>query len=220
MPFRYLTVTAACAALVGLAASGFVRTHFSQIMSALAQKTSEESPSDEPHQADGNSLPAVDPASESVTPETLPTSVHLSKATKGHPAPPVRPTSSNNPVRDTFSLALDRGIRKLAERRYEIKRSTLELALSNFGLLANSVRVMPDSRAGKPFGFRLYAIKADGPFAKLGLRNDDVLVSINGHDIATPERVLDAYSKLKEAPHLVLGIVRERHEITQEYTVR
>jgi hypothetical protein len=220
MWFRYLIAPAACAALMGLAASGFVRTHFSQIMSALAQKTSEESPSDEPYHAEENTLSAVDPASESVTPEPRPTSLRLPKAAKGHPVSPVRPASSHNPVRDTFSQELDRGIRKLAERHYEIKRSTLDLALSNFGLLANSVRVMPDSRAGKPFGFRLFAIKTDGPFAKLGLRNDDVLVSINGHDITTPERVLDAYSKLKEAPHLVLGLVRERHEITQEYTVR
>jgi hypothetical protein len=205
---------------MGLAASGFVRTHFLEIMSALAQKTSEESPSDETYQADSNSPSAVDPAPERETPEPRPTSLRLPKAAKGHPAALARPASSHNLVRDTFSQELDRGIRKLAERHYEIKRSTLELALSNFALLARSVRVMPDVRAGKPFGFRLFAIKADGPFAKLGLRNDDVLVSINGHDITTPERVLDAYSKLKEAPRLVLGIVRERHEITQEYTVR
>jgi general secretion pathway protein C len=62
--------------------------------------------------------------------------------------------------------------------------------------------------------------RGDGPFAKLGLRNDDVLVSINGLNIATPERVLDAYSKLKEASPLVLGLVRGELEITQEYTIR
>jgi type II secretory pathway component PulC len=123
-------------------------------------------------------------------------------------------------VRDAFSQELDRGIRKLAERRYEIKRSALELALGNLGLLARWIRVMPDVRAGKPFGFRLIAIRADGPFAKLGLRNNDVLVSINGLDIATPDRVLDAYGKLKTAPRLLLALVREGHEITQDYTIR
>jgi type II secretory pathway component PulC len=115
---------------------------------------------------------------------------------------------------------LDRGIRKLAERRYEIKRGTLELALGNLQFLARSVRVIPDTRDGKPFGFRLFAIRADGPAALLGLRNDDVLVSINGLDIATPDHVLDAYGKLKTAPHLVLGLIRQRHEITQDYTIR
>jgi membrane-associated protease RseP (regulator of RpoE activity) len=123
-------------------------------------------------------------------------------------------------VRDTFSQELARGIRKLGERRYEIKRSTLELALGNLGWLASSVGVMPETRAGKPLGFHLFAIAADGPFAKLGLRNDDVLVSINGLDLATPEGVLDAYSKLKKARHFALGLIRERHEITLDYTIR
>jgi hypothetical protein len=40
----------------------------------------------------------------------------------------------------TFSQKLNRGIRKLGERRYEIKRHTLELALGNLGLLSGLVR--------------------------------------------------------------------------------
>jgi len=119
-----------------------------------------------------------------------------------------------------FAQEIDRGIRKLAERRYEIKRSTLDLALGNLGLLAKSVRVMPEARDGKPLGFRLFAIMADGPIAKLGLRNNDVLISINGLDLATPDRVLDAFSRLKASPHLVLGLVRERDKLTQEYMIR
>ena len=220
MWFRYLTASAVCAALLGLAASGLVQTHFFEVMSALTWKMSEESPTDEPIQEDGGPLSAVELEPEGVTPETRPTSLLLPKAAKGHPAHPAQPASSHDPVRDTFSQELDRGIRKFAECRYEIKRSTLELALGNLGSLARLVRAMPDARAGKPFGFRLSAIRSDGPFAKLGLRNDDVLVSINGLDIATPERVLDAYSKLKEAPHLVLGLMREGHKITHEYTIR
>jgi hypothetical protein len=195
--------------------------HFSEVMSALAPKTSEVSPLDEPIQANGSSPSFVDLAPEDVTPgEPRPTSLLLTKAAKEHPAATARPASSHNPERDTFAQELDRGIRKLVERRYEIKRNTLELALGNLRLLANSVRVIPDARDGKPFGFRLFAIVADGPVAKLGLRDDDVLVSINGLDIATAEHVLDAYNKLKTAPRLVLGLVRERHEITQEYTIR
>jgi len=217
---RHLTASAVCAALVGLAASGFVRTHLTEVMSALAWRASEELPSDEPIEADGNFPSPVDLAPESATRETRPASSRLPKAAKRHTAAPARLISSHNPVHDRFSQELEQGIQKLAERRYAIKRSTLDLALRNLGLLARSVRVMPDARDGKPFGFRLFAIGADGPVAKLGLRNDDVLVSINGLDIATPERVLDAYSKLKTAPRLVLALIRERHEIAQEYTIR
>jgi hypothetical protein len=221
MWFRYMTASAACAGLLALAASGFVRTHLSEVMSALAPKTSDGVPVDEPIQADGSSMSVVDLAPEGVSPEeTRPTSLLLPKFAKGHRGAIARPAASHNSLRDTFAQELDQGIRKLAEGRYEIKRRSLELALGNLGLLARLVRVTPDTRDGKPFGFRLFAIEADGPVAKLGLRNHDVLVSINGLDIATPDRVLDAYSKLKTASHLVLGIVREGREITQDYTIR
>ena len=214
MCLRYLTASAACAALLGLAASGFVRTHLFEVMSALAPKTLEESPSDQPIQADGGFSSVVEIAPEGGTPEgTGPTSSR-------HPAAPARHASSRKPVRDTFEQALDQGIRKLSEHRYEIKRSTLDLALGNLGLLARSVRVVPEVRDGKPLGFRLSAMTTDGPIAKLGLRNDDVLVSINGFDLTTAERVLDAYSKFKTASHLVLGLVQEGREIVQEYTIR
>jgi len=219
MWFRYLTASAACAALLALAAAGFVRAHLFEVMSALAPKTSEASPVDEPISADGRSPSVADLASEDVTSEeTRP--LLVPKAAKGRRAATAQPASSRNPVRDTFAQELDRGIRKLAEGRYELQRRSLELALGNLGLLARLVRVAPDTRAGKPLGFRLFAIMADGPVAKLGLRDNDLLVSINGLDIATAERVLDAYGKLKTAPHLVLGLIREGHEITQDYTIR
>ena len=96
----------------------------------------------------------------------------------------------------------------------------LELALGNLVLLSSLVRVEPEIRDGKPFGYRLFAISVDGPMAKLGLRNDDVLVSVNGLDIATPDRVLGAYSKLRTASQFALGLVRDGRQISQAYTIR
>jgi hypothetical protein len=224
MWFRTLTASAACAALLGLAASGFVRTHFFEVMSALAPRPLAQPLVDGSIQA-GGSPAGVEIAPEGKPPTaTRPTSLRLAKNGNGHRAASAPHGSSPNPVRapvrDTFAQELDRGIRKLAEHRYEIKRSTMDLALGNLGLLAGSVRVMPEVRDGKPFGFRLVAMMDDGPVAQLGLQNDDVLVSINGFDVATADRVLDAYSKFKTASHLVLGLIRERREIFQAYTIR
>ena len=209
---RQLTVSVACGALLGLAASGVVRTHFSAVMSAMASEMPRVAPNDDGEQAQaGGFLSVVELDPESMMPQTQ---TILASTAKGPSA------RSRRSVHDTFSQKLDRGIRKLGERRYEIKRRTLELALGNLGLLSNLVRVAPDMRDGKPYGYRLFAISADGPMAKRGLRNDDVLVSINGLDIATPDRVLNAYSKLKTASQFALGLVRGGREISQEYVIR
>ncbi|MBN2577315.1 MAG: hypothetical protein JXP73_22320 [Deltaproteobacteria bacterium] len=225
MWFRHLTASAACATLLGLAAAGLVRRHASEIVSAMTTTVPRSSQSDEKARSDGDVPPAVEPEPEpqSTTPEMLSTASPLFEATerrRGRLARAARSASPRSPARYAFSQELNRGIRKLGKRRYEIKRGALDLALRNLPSLSASVRVAPEMRDGKPFGFRLFAIRADGPVAKLGLRNEDILVSVNGLDITTPDHVLNAYDKLKAARRLALRLVREERALVQEYSVR
>jgi hypothetical protein len=231
MWFRYLIASAACAALLGLAASGLVRLNLAGIISAMTPAMPVASQPGGSAQPDADSLTVAgdQPASttkettEGAVPETDPTSSLPPEPTKrrrGRGARGARSPSRHDPARKEFSRELDRGIRKLGKRRYEIKRAALELALRNLPSLSGSVRVAPEIRDGKPFGFRLFAIKADGPIAKLGLQDEDVLVAINGLDITTPDRVLNAYGKLKTARRLMLKVVREGRTMVQEYSIR
>jgi len=216
---RQLIASAACAALLGLAASGVVRTHFSSLLSAMTPAiprapSDPSDPSEDDAHAGSASLALIpeDTASETQT--------ILASTAKGPSGRSERPVRSRSSAHRAFSQELDRGIRKLGERRYEIKRHALELALGNLALLSKLVRAAPDIRDGKPVGYRLFAISADGPMAKLGLRNDDVLVSVNELDIATPDHVLQAYSKLKTSSQFALGLLRGGRQISQAYVIR
>jgi len=221
MWFRYLTRSAACAVFLALAASAFVRTHLYEVMSALAPTVPETATVNAPTHSDGVDPLAGESASESPAEEKgHSTALPRTKGAKGHSPAAGRSGASRMSVQDAFELDLDRGIRKTGERRYEIARKSLDLALGNLALLARWVRVAPEVRDGKPLGFRLVTITTLGPMAKLGLQKDDVLISINGLDLATPDRVLDAYGKLKAAPHLALGLVRDGAEVIQDYTIR
>ena len=46
----------------------------------------------------------------------------------------------------------------------------------------------------------MMAVKPDGPFAKIGIQNGDVLVSINGLEMSSPEKAMEVYAKLKVSP--------------------
>jgi general secretion pathway protein C len=149
----------------------------------------------------------------------------MAAGTSSDPAP--APSTKRGPRKARHARAggqlaeeLARGIRKLGGRRYEIKRDVLELALRNLRSLSAWARVAPDVRDGKPSGFRVVAVMPRGPFAKLGLRRDDVLVSVNNLDIRTPDRALDAYGKLKSSSRFALGLLRDGREIVLEYAVR
>jgi general secretion pathway protein C len=135
------------------------------------------------------------------------------------PPPPKRPAPILSAVVDPLSQELDRGIKKLGEHRYELRRSTVDSVLGNVSLLARSARIIPDVRGGKAHGFRMMAVKPDGPFAKIGIQNGDVLVSINGLEMSSPEKALEVYAKLKSANHLSLGVERMGKRIEQDYSV-
>jgi general secretion pathway protein C len=139
---------------------------------------------------------------------------------KAAPVPPPRPAPPPAHPLDAFSEELDRGIKRLSEFRYEIKRGTLESVLGNLALLSRSARIVPEIRAGKPAGFRLFAVRPDGPFAKIGLQNGDVIASINGLEMTSPEKALEVYGKLKSASHLDLGLERNGQKVASDYTIR
>jgi len=130
------------------------------------------------------------------------------------------PTTPAAPASDALAAELDRGIKKTGEHGYDIQRQTLESVLGNMNLLSRSARIVPEIRDGKAAGFRLYSVRPDGPFAKIGMQNGDVISSINGLEITSPEKALEVYAKLKSASHLSVGLERNGQKVTKDYSIR
>jgi general secretion pathway protein C len=137
------------------------------------------------------------------------------------PAPPPQAVAAAAPNKDDpFAAELAKGIKKLGEHNYELQRSTLESVLGNMALLSRSARIVPEMKDGKAAGFRLFAVRPDGPFAMIGMQNGDIISSINGLEITSPEKALEVYAKLKSASHLSLGMERNSQKVTKEYNIR
>jgi general secretion pathway protein C len=135
-------------------------------------------------------------------------------------APVATAAPSPSAASDPLAAEMDKGIKKLSENNYEIQRSTLESVLGNMNLLSRSARIVPEIKDGKAAGFRLYSVRPDGPFAKIGMQNGDVIASINGLEITSPEKALEVYAKLKSASHLSLGLERNGQKVTKDYSIR
>lgn len=139
------------------------------------------------------------------------------------PAPPpvaAAPAAPRAKDTDPFAAELSKGIKQLSDHKYEIQRNTLESVLGNINLLSRSARIVPEMKDGKASGFRLFAVRPEGPFAKIGMQNGDIISSINGLEITSPEKALEVYAKLKSASHLSLGMERNSQKITKEYNIR
>jgi general secretion pathway protein C len=135
------------------------------------------------------------------------------------PAKMAEPSLTDSPA-NPFAQEMKKGIKQLGENKYELRRATLESVLGNTPLLLGSVRLVPEIKNGKATGFRLFAVHPEGPFALIGMQNGDIISSINGLEITSPEGGLAAYTKLKSASHLSLGMERNGQKVTKEYRIR
>jgi general secretion pathway protein C len=136
------------------------------------------------------------------------------------PAPAVAAVAPATPSTDPLVAELEKGVKKTGEHSYEVQRGTIDSLLGNMSALSRAARIVPEVRDGRAAGFRLFSVRPDGPFAKIGLQNGDVISAINGLEMTTPDNALMVYTKLKSASHLSVGLERNGQKITKEYNIR
>jgi general secretion pathway protein C len=101
-----------------------------------------------------------------------------------------------------------------------IERALVDKALANTAALSAMARFVPSVRDGKPNGFKVYAIRPNSLFGKIGMQNGDTIKSINGNEMSTPDQALSLYTKLRSASHLTLNIDRRGETVNMDYTIK
>lgn len=131
-------------------------------------------------------------------------------------APPIRTAQA---VKEPGSDDMGQGIKALDDNNYEIPRDTVDNALSNLNSLAMQARIVPAFKDGKSEGFRLFSIRPDSLYSKIGIVNGDVLKRINGFDLNSPEKALEVYQKLKDSSRIDIEIDRNGSSVHKTYTI-
>jgi len=99
-------------------------------------------------------------------------------------------------------------IQKVSANEFNVDRQVVDKILENQAELMKSARIVPEQENGKVVGIRLFGIRPDTLLGTLGLENGDRLQSINGFDMASPEKALEAYARLRTADHLTVQVNR------------
>jgi general secretion pathway protein C len=102
----------------------------------------------------------------------------------------------------------------------EVKEAELDQALENLPMLLTQARAVPYFEQGKAVGLRLFAIKSESLFEKVGLRNGDILKTINGENLGDFSKALTLFERLKRERSIKLELVRNRQPITYNYQIR
>jgi general secretion pathway protein C len=128
-------------------------------------------------------------------------------------APAPAPTPAPEPPKPTsgppaLDPALASKIHKVSDTEFNIDRSVVDTILENQAELMKSARIVPEQKDGKVVGVRLFGIRPDTLLGSLGLQNGDRLETLNGFNMASPEKALEAYARLRTAPNLNVKVNR------------
>jgi general secretion pathway protein C len=82
------------------------------------------------------------------------------------------------------------------------------------------IRVVPNFRNGSAEGWKVFAIRPNSIFGKVGLKNGDIVQSVNGRDISSMEVALEVFQDLRDVRNLDLQIVRRNVQRTLNYEIR
>jgi general secretion pathway protein C len=130
-------------------------------------------------------------------------------------APSGRPASPNAVPPD-----IAKGIQKVRDGEYNVDRAVVEKILENQAELMKSARIVPEQENGKTVGIRLFGVRPDTLLGALGMENGDRLQTINGFEVASPEKALEAYARLRTADHLTITVNRRGTNQNLDFNIK
>jgi general secretion pathway protein C len=136
------------------------------------------------------------------------------------PAPPAgdlpKPASGPSGVPSDIASKIQR----VSANEFNVDRSVVDKILENQAELMRSARIVPEQENGKVVGIRLFGIRPDTLLGTLGMENGDRLESINGFNMASPEKALEAYARLRTANHLTVALNRRGKPTNIDFNIK
>ena len=124
------------------------------------------------------------------------------------------PTESAPPSRTKRSGARRR------PKAITLNRGEVEQSLNDINKLLTQVRIRPHFKDGTADGIIINRIKPNSLFARLGLKNGDIVQGVNGRDITSPDDVMEFYENLKSGSQISLQLSRRGKIETINYTMK
>ncbi len=103
---------------------------------------------------------------------------------------------------------------------FTIEEAELDKGLENLPLLLTQARAVPYFKEGRSIGLRLFAIKSGSLYEKIGLKNGDILKSINGNSLGDISQAMKLFDQLKQERSINLVLEREKQDREFKYSIR
>lgn len=99
------------------------------------------------------------------------------------------------------------GVRQTSATTWEVDLELIDRALAA-APASRTPRFIPHEQDGRTVGVKIYGIRRESVLARLGIQNGDMIRTVNGRELVTPETALEAYARLRETDAVFLELVR------------
>jgi len=136
------------------------------------------------------------------------------------PAPAGAPNAPPDELQPDHAVPREASIRQTSPTGFVVDRRALTGAADDMSGLLTQLRAVAEVRDGRPAGFRLFQMKDDSLFRRLGLQNGDVVQRVNGEAMSDPATLLGFLQRLRTEPRVALDIRRGAERRTMVYDLR
>jgi general secretion pathway protein C len=134
-------------------------------------------------------------------------------------AAPAAPTKPGKGV-PTVSPDIASKIQKVSANEFNVDRTVIDKILENQTELMRAARIVPEQENGKVVGVRMFGIRPDTLLGVLGMESGDRLEKINGFEMGSPEKALEAYARLRTAEKLTVNVNRRGQPMTIDFHIK
>lgn len=113
----------------------------------------------------------------------------------------------------------DAGIRSTGENRWQVSRATADATRVNIGDQLRLAQMEPRIVNGRTDGFLVRKLDAKSILSQMGIRRGDVVLSVNGMSLDSPEKALQILQQLREARQLTVDLERRDKPMTFAYEI-
>lgn len=112
-----------------------------------------------------------------------------------------------------------KGITRETANSYKITKALIEEQLQDLNKLGTQARIIPHYKDGQANGFKLVGIRPGSLYSHIGIRSGDVIRGVNGMEINSPTKALQAFEKFKSESSVDLELTRRGQKKVIHYKI-
>lgn len=121
---------------------------------------------------------------------------------------------------DALIPGADTAITCVDEVTCTAERAFVDKLLADPSAMGKQARIMPSVKDGQTLGLKIYGVRPGSLPKLLGLKNGDLLLRINGHDLKNWDAMAELPKTLRGAERVVIDLERKGEPLTKTVTFR